>query len=298
MSSPFFSIIIPTYNRADRLAQAITSVQAQTCTDWELLIVDDGSVDHTRSFVAQLTDSRIQYYVQPNAGKSAARNTGINHAAGQYLCFLDDDDLYLPEHLASVRQALSHTTDIGMVRSEAIQRTHTQDVPLPAMPHPGIRFIWNHGASPFFFAFHRHILEEFRFDTRFPFAQDVHLILRCLLHYPVIYTQQYTLVLVEHTHRSSHARTPDAIALLVAARLAVAHDLEQHYGPALDHHLQAADYPRWRSRTYLRAANLAFRSGHWYLGWRYNVQAMRQTRNWATLRQALRNSGHIFKPAP
>lgn len=97
----FFSIIIPTYNRAHMLTKTIESVINQTFSDWELIIVDDGSTDHTKELVASFIekDARIKYIYQENAERSAARNNGIENASGEYICFLDSDDTYLPNNL-------------------------------------------------------------------------------------------------------------------------------------------------------------------------------------------------------
>lgn len=97
--SPFFSVIIPTYNRAHFIGKAVKSVLAQTFTDWELIVVDDGSTDNTKEIIAAYTDTRVKYIFQQNAERSAARNTGIRHAVGKYICFLDSDDYFLSERL-------------------------------------------------------------------------------------------------------------------------------------------------------------------------------------------------------
>jgi glycosyltransferase involved in cell wall biosynthesis len=97
------SVIIPTFNRAAFLREAIDSVLAQTEKDFELIVVDDGSTDHTRELVAKYGD-RLRYFSQPNAGASAARNCGIRHAAGKFITFLDSDDLWLPKKLARQMQ--------------------------------------------------------------------------------------------------------------------------------------------------------------------------------------------------
>lgn len=94
------SIILPTYNRGDTLARAVDSVVAQTYSDWELLIVDDGSTDETASVALSYNDPRIRYIRQENAGVAAARNTGLDRACGQYITFLDSDDEWLPHFLA------------------------------------------------------------------------------------------------------------------------------------------------------------------------------------------------------
>lgn len=98
-----YSIIIPVYNKADVLSTAIESVLRQSISDWEVIIIDDGSKDDFESAVAPyLSDKRIRVFRQPNAGVSAARNRGIRNANGDYLCFLDADDEFLPERLETV----------------------------------------------------------------------------------------------------------------------------------------------------------------------------------------------------
>lgn len=99
---PYFSLIIPSYNRAHHLAKALESVLAQTFTAWELIVVDDASTDHTgelvKSFAQQ--DTRIRYLKNDmNQERCVSRNRGIELSSGKYICFLDSDDYHLPEHL-------------------------------------------------------------------------------------------------------------------------------------------------------------------------------------------------------
>jgi glycosyltransferase involved in cell wall biosynthesis len=95
---PFFSIIIPTYNRYHCARRAIDSVFGQTFTDFELIIVDDGSVDNTPVMENEYR-GRIKYIRQNNAGVSAARNAGISASSSPYIAFLDSDDRWLPTKL-------------------------------------------------------------------------------------------------------------------------------------------------------------------------------------------------------
>jgi len=101
LKKPTVSVVIPTYNRARTVGQAIRSVLDQTFQDWELIIVDDGSSDETRSVVAGFRDLRLSFHrLDRNRGQSAARNHGISVARGVYVAFLDSDDLWYPEKLA------------------------------------------------------------------------------------------------------------------------------------------------------------------------------------------------------
>lgn len=99
MNSPRFSIIIPTYNRRKLLQRAVESVLAQNYDNWELIIVDDGSIDHTKEYVYSIKNDRVQYYYQENNGESSARNLGLKKSKGQYICFVDSDDKILPNYL-------------------------------------------------------------------------------------------------------------------------------------------------------------------------------------------------------
>jgi glycosyltransferase involved in cell wall biosynthesis len=117
MAEPFFSVIIPVYNRARVLKTALESVRAQNFQDFEILVVDDGSRDNPRAVVDAFGDERIRFIQQDNAGGGAARNTGIDQARGDFLAFLDSDDLFLPDHLANMHGLLRGTTgQVGYAR--------------------------------------------------------------------------------------------------------------------------------------------------------------------------------------
>jgi glycosyltransferase involved in cell wall biosynthesis len=114
---PFFSIVMPTFNRWRLTVKAINSVQAQTFQDWELLIVDDGSRDGTYDFVTTETDydKRVRYHYATNRGLPMARNIGLLMSRGKYITFLDSDDEYLPEHLQIRADYLSLYTEVELL---------------------------------------------------------------------------------------------------------------------------------------------------------------------------------------
>ncbi len=102
---PLFSIVTPTFNRLDFLREALGSIWAQRFKDYEVIIVDDGSTDGTADFLASL-GSRVRVLRQANAGPGAARNLALRHATGEYIAFLDSDDLWLPWTLAVYHEAI------------------------------------------------------------------------------------------------------------------------------------------------------------------------------------------------
>jgi glycosyltransferase involved in cell wall biosynthesis len=117
MAAPFFSVIIPVYNRARVLAAAIESVRAQSFSDFEIIVVDDGSRDSPRTVAEAFGDARIRFIRQDNAGGGAARNTGIDQACGDFVAFLDSDDDFLPDHLENMHALLRGTTgQVGYAR--------------------------------------------------------------------------------------------------------------------------------------------------------------------------------------
>jgi glycosyltransferase involved in cell wall biosynthesis len=114
--SPRVSVVIPAYNRVDYLPEAIESVLAQTVDCWDLVVVDDGSEAEIREAIAPyLADRRISCHRQANAGRSRARNHGASLASGELLCFLDDDDRYVPDGLESLLSGFDSASEIGTV---------------------------------------------------------------------------------------------------------------------------------------------------------------------------------------
>jgi glycosyltransferase involved in cell wall biosynthesis len=115
------SVIIPASNQAHYRAEAIESVLAQSFQNFEIIIIDDGSTDHTRQVAASfLTDSRVHYIYQQNAGLSAARNTGMAQAAGEFVTFLDSDDRFLPDKFAVLLACFKARPELGLVSGQAI----------------------------------------------------------------------------------------------------------------------------------------------------------------------------------
>ena len=101
---PRYSIIIPTYNRASSVANTLESCFKQTFEDFEIVVVDDGSKDNTVEVLQSINDSRLKVVTQENAGPAAARNTGMDNASGDFIAFLDSDDVWYPEFLATAEQ--------------------------------------------------------------------------------------------------------------------------------------------------------------------------------------------------
>jgi glycosyltransferase involved in cell wall biosynthesis len=111
------SVVVPTYNNAAYITQALDSVFAQSFTDYEVVVVDDGSVDDTRAVLSRY-GARIRYHYQENQGLAVARNTGLRLAAGRYLTYLDADDVWEVDNLLVKARVLEANQELGGVFSE------------------------------------------------------------------------------------------------------------------------------------------------------------------------------------
>ena len=189
------SIIIPAYNAEKYLANTIQSVINQTFTDWELIIINDGSTDGTLELINnfQDKDSRIKVFSYENAGVAHSRNRGIAKAKSEYIAFLDADDLWTPDKLAMQLKALQENSDAGVVYSwvdyidEAgkflYPGSHTT-VNGDAYPKLLINNFLENGSNPLV---RREALEKIgNFDVSLPPAEDWDLYLRLAREYEFV----------------------------------------------------------------------------------------------------------------
>jgi glycosyltransferase involved in cell wall biosynthesis len=202
MRSPFFSVVLPTYNRAGFITSAVQSVLAQTYGDWELIIIDDGSTDNTKEIVAKFTDTRIRYIWQQNAERSAARNKGINLSNGEFICFLDSDDTWKPCHLqthfnkikeCNYEAALYFT---GMVWNFS-DRKKEVIFPAPDKNNQVEYVITNQIGTPTV-CIHHTILKTEQFNTTLRINEDVELFARIVARHKLIQIPTATIDVIVH----------------------------------------------------------------------------------------------------
>lgn len=117
---PTVSVVIPTFNRAGLLGEAIASVLRQSYSNLEVIVVDDGSTDSTADVVTSFADERLILLRQENRGRSAARNRAIAKARGRYIAFLDSDDVYLEHKLEKQVDYMESHPDVGMTYTSAL----------------------------------------------------------------------------------------------------------------------------------------------------------------------------------
>ena len=112
----FFSVVIPLYNKADTIERAIRSVYGQTCHDFELIVVNDGSTDDSRSIVEKLSrEFSLRLVDKPNGGVSSARNAGAQVAQGEYIALLDGDDIWDENHLSCLKEIVQKYPGLGII---------------------------------------------------------------------------------------------------------------------------------------------------------------------------------------
>ena len=205
--NPFFSIIIPTYNRAHLLPIAIESVLNQTFTNWELVIVDDGSTDNTKAVVESFNDDRIKYIWQENKERSAASNNGIGQSKGTYICFLDSDDYYLNNRLELFHyeilernspKALFYTGICFKNGDTIIKQEEEPNIYKSMMDYIVYNVIGNPQVCV-----HYQILEQHKYNEQLTISEDMELWIRILdAGYSFIFLNNYTIVAVNHLGRS------------------------------------------------------------------------------------------------
>lgn len=196
---PTVSVVIPTYNRAERLLRALASVESQTHAPDEVIVVDDGSTDDTPQQIPRAFPG-VRYLRQENRGVSAARNRGIHEAGGQWIAFLDSDDEWLPQKLERQIDALKrnpefvlcHTNEIWIRRGRRVNpmkkhEKHGGNIFKKCLPLCII--------SPSSVLLHREVFERIdTFDESLPVCEDYDLWLRVSAEYPALYLEEPLIV--------------------------------------------------------------------------------------------------------
>jgi glycosyltransferase involved in cell wall biosynthesis len=217
-ADPFFSIIIPTFNRAQRVVNAVLSVLTQTFADFEVIVVDDGSTDNTRELVAQLfaKDQRVRYFLKVNEERSIARNYGVSSARGRYVNFLDSDDFLYPHHLSTGYSLLERNNfpewsalgaEIVDDEKKRIKGPFQLDHSIPSkLIHENIL----HVSSLFI---RREVAQEFSFipSRAATMSEDWYFILRLAVRYPLHFDNTCTSAIVDHGERSIRRIDPDKV---------------------------------------------------------------------------------------
>lgn len=193
---PLVSIIIPAFNRSGTLPRAIESVLKQTFRDFELIVIDDGSIDDTSDIIESVDDPRIKSYFQPNRGVSSARNLGIKNSTATFLAFLDSDDEWMPSKLEKQLEALEDNPDYMTVHTNEMWVRDGRQVNQKMKHRKYGGWIFRCCLplcliSPSSILMHRKIFSEIGlFKESFPVCEDYELWLRLTSRYPVLFLDE------------------------------------------------------------------------------------------------------------
>lgn len=206
MISPFFSIIIPTYNRGGFLRTTLDMALDQTIDSFEVIVVDDGSTDNTRQIIESYQDSRVRYVYQENRERAAARNLGANVATGIYVTFCDSDDQLYPHYL---EEAMSIVTSCGQVpwlhvgyeiirgekKSLKMNAVYKDIVPVLARGNP---------LSCLGVFIRRDLFRDIRFNEsrQMSGSEDWEFWLRMSARFPLVQSSRISAALISHDSRS------------------------------------------------------------------------------------------------
>ncbi|NNT72786.1 glycosyltransferase [Flavobacterium sp. IMCC34852] len=194
---PYFSIVIPVFNKEEFVGNTLKSVLSQTFFDYEIIIVNDGSTDNSEAIINSFSDERIQYFFKKNEGVAAARNFGIDKAKGAFICFLDADDFWHPDFLKTTHSYIQKFPE-QKVFACAIE-IETQNKTFPA--NYSIAKKGDFEIVDFFDAsqkecvlwtssvvIHKSVFETVgNFDTKIKKGEDTELWIRIGLQYPIVF---------------------------------------------------------------------------------------------------------------
>lgn len=207
-----FSIIIPTYNRAHRLKQAIESIVNQNFAHWELIIIDDGSTDNTKDLCLEYAkvDHRINYHYQENSERCISRNNGIKKANGEWICFLDSDDYHLSNHLEVLSKKIDELENqpsfiFTNAWNETEEKIRTErHCPSFKDKNPYTYFL-RYTVNPQRWCVHKSIFEKIKFDPEIIICEDMDTSLRILNNnYPIHQIKEKTTVYVAAEDSFTH----------------------------------------------------------------------------------------------
>ena len=214
MDKPFFTIIIPTYNRAHILSLTIKSVLKQTYNNWELIIVDDGSIDNTKEVIENISDARIRYIFQKNAERSAARNNGINNSRGEWICFLDSDDAFKENHLSTLFENIEndkkYNRNIEFYFTS--QETHytidnTKEIINTDFDYNQVNYFFaSESIVPGRVCIKKNVLDKLNFDENIVIVEDSDLWFRISCYYKTKFIDKATFVYIIHDDNSINVK--------------------------------------------------------------------------------------------
>jgi glycosyltransferase involved in cell wall biosynthesis len=197
---PYFSIVIPVYNKEKFVAKTIESVLSQTFTAFEIIIVNDGSTDQSEAKISTFKDNRIKYYSKKNEGVALARNFGIEKATADYICFLDADDYWYPNFLETMQRYSLELSEQKVFAAAIEIETKSKSIPARYSIESTSDFeivnffngsqkecvLWTSSVC-----IHKSVFEKVGdFDTKIKHGEDTELWIRIGLQFPIVFIRK------------------------------------------------------------------------------------------------------------
>jgi glycosyltransferase involved in cell wall biosynthesis len=208
-TNPYFTIVIPTFNRASLIKKTLESILEQSFSDYEVIVVDDGGNDHTEDVVRAMSSAKIIYYKKANGERGAARNYGIKKALGKYITFLDSDDIFYFNHLETAYQFLTvHPNIVCYAQAYEVKEVQTNNILSKAYISSSElineQIISGNFLSCFGVFVKRETFSAIRFeeDRRFAGTEDWLLWLQLAARFPFYFNNMVTGAMLEHDNRS------------------------------------------------------------------------------------------------
>ena len=213
MNSPFFSIIVPTFNRAHLITKTINSILQQHYKNYEIIIVDDGSTDNTLTVLQPFLNEKIKYLKKENAERAAARNYGTLHAKGDYINWFDSDDLMLPNHLEeAVKLIQQHNKPEILALSFIIATQHLTPIRKVVLSFNFCNDILYKenilACNPVFVRKDIALVFPFNENRILSASEDYELWLRLAAQFTIFTSPTITSTLIEHNERSVNIAAP------------------------------------------------------------------------------------------
>lgn len=289
----FLTIVIPTYNRAHLIEHTLKSVLNQSCDDFEVIIIDDGSTDNTEEIIQSYLSEKVQYHRIPNSERGAARNRGTELAKGDYINWFDSDDEMLPNHVASAKELASKQPEVLNLMYRIKDSVSGKITPVQASYSEGQKQRKNFLIEGNYLACNPVIVRRdialqnpFIEDRSLSASEDYELWLRLLAKYRFHQSNEITSFLIQHDERSVNTMTnPEKLETRFLTFLKYI-DENQELTNFLGN-----DYAYFVMRNYLiLAVDLAYnghkRKGVFYLkkAFKEHKSAIKQRVFWATLK--------------
>lgn len=307
-----FSVVIPNYNRESMACDAVNSVLSQTYPAYEIIVVDDGSSDGS---VAELTTrfgDQINLIVQQNSGVSTARNAGVEAATGDYICYLDSDDLWWADKLELIARSVKQNPDASLLFHDfAKHDIRTSDVPYSITNTDIFPYIFEYSNShrgdewsfegaklvelllrgyafyPSAFVVKAAVHQQYRWDPGVLKSEDFNFVLKLSLRYKFIYIHQNLATIIVHgSNKSDDYLTKNRIVL---ETMKFVRDLYKHGMPK-------ATFNEYIYPKYFRTGVSYIKKKHFMLGVGYVLRGLSDKSTYFKLVSKFRRSSPLNKP--